>query len=71
MDRSIGLSEGSPTHQTDQTEAARLKQRAYIELRDALPIAAQAAYARWPVAGADDHGLREQPGPRDHARSVP
>ena len=43
VDRSIGLLKQS-AHQSDQIEAARLTQRAYIELRDALPIAAQAAY---------------------------
>jgi hypothetical protein len=30
-------------HQSQQVEAARLRQQAYIELREALPIAAQAA----------------------------
>jgi hypothetical protein len=43
VDRSIGLLKQS-AHQSNQIEAARLTQRAYIELRDALPIAAQAAY---------------------------
>jgi hypothetical protein len=43
IDRSITLLRESE-RQTDLTEAARTKERAYIELRDALPIAAQAAY---------------------------
>jgi hypothetical protein len=43
VDRSIGLLKES-AQQSDKTDAARLTQRAYIELRDALPIAAQAAY---------------------------
>ncbi|HVB93024.1 MAG TPA: hypothetical protein VND67_01800 [Acidimicrobiales bacterium] len=44
VDRSIGLFKRAG-QQSDVTEAAQLEQRAYIELRDALPIAAQAAYA--------------------------
>jgi hypothetical protein len=43
VDRSIGLLKQSE-QQADLVEAAHLKQQAYIELRDALPIAAQAAY---------------------------
>jgi len=43
VDRSIGLLKESAL-QSDKTDAARLTQRAYIELRDALPIAAKAAY---------------------------
>ncbi len=43
VDRSVGLLKLSG-QQSDAAEAARLEQQAYIELRDALPIAAQAAY---------------------------
>ncbi len=43
VDRSIGLLKQSE-QPTDLVEAGQLRQRAYIELRDALPIAAQAAY---------------------------
>ncbi|MBF6557010.1 MAG: hypothetical protein IVW52_12745 [Acidimicrobiales bacterium] len=43
VDRSIGLLKES-AQQSDKIDAARLTQRAYIELRDALPIAAKAAY---------------------------
>jgi hypothetical protein len=43
VDRSIALLKES-SQQSDHIEAARLMQRAYIELRDALPIAAKAAY---------------------------
>ena len=43
VDRSISLLKES-AQQSDKMDAARLTQRAYIELRDALPIAAQAAY---------------------------
>jgi len=43
VDRSVGLLKLSGK-QSDAAEAARLEQQAYIELRDALPIAAQAAY---------------------------
>ncbi len=43
VNRSLSLlSEAS--HQTDVTAAGQLQQRAYIQLRQALPIAAQAAY---------------------------
>ena len=43
VERSVGLLKRSE-QQSDAAGAARLRQRAYIELRDALPIAAQAAY---------------------------
>ena len=43
VDRSVGLLKRSE-QQSDAVEAAHLRQQAYIELRNALPIAAQAAY---------------------------
>jgi hypothetical protein len=44
VNRSIALLKQSE-QQRDVTESARFKQQAYIQLRDALPIAAQAAYS--------------------------
>ncbi len=43
VDRSISYLRQSE-HQPDQTDANRLVQEAYVELRNALPIAANAAY---------------------------
>jgi len=43
VDRSIVLL-GRSDHQTDLSKSAGLRQQAYIELRKALPIAAEAAY---------------------------
>ena len=43
VDRSLSLLTQA-SHQTDAATAARFRQQAYIQLRQALPIAAQAAY---------------------------
>jgi hypothetical protein len=44
VNESIKLLDGA-SHQSDSQASAAVRQKAYLQLRDALPIAAEAAYA--------------------------